>query len=100
MELREFRSISLVGCCVHKLLPKILFNIFILKTVQPSIIGPSQGTFVQNRQIMDGVLIASDLVDSRIRSRKSGVIFKIDLEKPEDHAERSFVVYMIDALWV
>lgn len=49
---------------------------------------------------MDGILIASDLVDSRIRSRKSGVIFKIDLEKPEDHAEWSFVVYMIDALWI
>ena len=45
-DLREYRPISLVGC-VYKVLSKILTNR--LKKVLPSIIGPFQGAFVQNR---------------------------------------------------
>lgn len=39
---------------MYKLLAKILANQ--LKQVLPLIIGPYQGAFVANRQILDGVL--------------------------------------------
>lgn len=57
VELKDFLPISLVGC-VYKLLSKILANR--LKTVLSSIIEqmqPMQGAFVQNRQILDGILM-------------------------------------------
>lgn len=77
VELCDFRSISVVGC-VYKLLAKILPNR--LKVDLPHIISPSQGDFVRNRQILDNVLIANELIDSRKRSKKVGVILKIDME--------------------
>lgn len=38
-----------------------------------------------NNQILDGVLIANELIDSRKKSKEEGVIFKFDLEKAYDH---------------
>ena len=80
MDLKEYRPISLVGC-IYKL-SKILANR--LKKVLSSIIGPYQGAFVHNRQILNGVLIANELIDAKKQSKKLGVIFKIDLEKAYD----------------
>lgn len=44
---------------------------------------------------MDGVLIANELIDSRKRVGKEGVILKIDLENAYDHVEWDFVDYML-----
>lgn len=78
VELRDFRPISLVGC-VYKVLAKVLSNR--LKVALPHIIGTCQGAFVHNRQILDNVLISNELINSRKRSKKGGVIVKIDMEK-------------------
>ena len=80
-ELKDCPPISLVGF-VYKLLSKILENR--LKRVSPFIISPFQGPFVNKRQILDRILNANELIHSRKRSRKEGVIFKIDLEKAYD----------------
>lgn len=42
----------------------------------PVITNLFQGASVKDRQIMDGVLIANELMDSKKRSGKEGVIFK------------------------
>lgn len=91
MELRDFGPISLVGC-IYKLLAKIPTNR--LKSAMLIIIGPFQEAFVEGRQIHDRVLIANKLIDSRKKSKKAGVIFKVDIKKAYDHVERSFVDYM------
>lgn len=67
----------------HKLLSKVSANR--LKHVIPSIISPYQGAFVGNRQILDGILIANELIDSRKWMHKEGVLLKVDLEKAYDH---------------
>lgn len=64
---------------MYKLLAKILANR--LKRILPLIVSPFQGAFVAKRQILDGVLFANELIDSRKRSKIEGVIFKFDLEK-------------------
>ena len=51
------------------------------------IISPHQGAFIHKRQILDSILIANELIDSRKRDNKEGVIIKIDLEKAYDHMD-------------
>lgn len=54
-------------------LSKILANWF--KVVIPLIIGSSQGEAMWNPQILDGVLITNEHIDSRKIPHKEGAIF-------------------------
>ncbi|XP_077228311.1 uncharacterized protein LOC143861253 [Tasmannia lanceolata] len=45
------------------------------------------GACVDSRQILDGVLIANEIIDSVKRSGGSGLIFKIDIEKAFDNID-------------
>ena len=59
-DLKDFRPISLVGC-LYKLLTKVLANR--LKKVMGKVISKFQNAFVEERQIIDVVLIANEVVD-------------------------------------
>ena len=88
-DLRDFRSISLVGS-VYKLLAKALANR--LKLVMGEVISDSQQAFIQRRQILDAVLIASEALDSRLKDNMSGLLFKMDIEKIFDHVNWDFLM--------
>ncbi|XP_026453390.1 uncharacterized protein LOC113354199 [Papaver somniferum] len=66
-QIKDLRPISLIHG-VYKIVSKILAERF--KTVLPTIISQHQTAFVKKRQILDGVLIANELIDSRLRSGK------------------------------
>ena len=56
------------------------------------VIYDSQQAFVQGRQILDVVLIASEALDSRLKDNTSGLLFKMDIEKAFDHVNWDFLM--------
>ncbi|RVW35353.1 Transposon TX1 uncharacterized 149 kDa protein [Vitis vinifera] len=81
-KISDFRPISLITS-LYKIIAKVLSGR--LRGVLHETIHSTQDAFVQERQIMDAVLIANEIVDERRRSWEEGVVFKIDFEKAYDH---------------
>ena len=69
-DLKDFRPISLV-VSLCKLLAKVLTNK--LKRVVGKVRSNSQYTFVSGRQILDTILIANKVIDSRLKNLKGGL---------------------------
>ncbi|XP_028056988.1 uncharacterized protein LOC114260981 [Camellia sinensis] len=79
----NYRPISLVGSS-YKVIAKLLANR--LKAVIPHIISETQSPFLSGRNILDGVLIANEAVDRWKKTKKKGVVLKLDFEKAYDPA--------------
>ncbi|RVW35211.1 putative vesicle-associated membrane protein 726 [Vitis vinifera] len=54
------------------------------------------GAFVEDRQILDVVLIANELVDEKRRSKEEEVLFKIDFENAYDHVDWDFLDHVFE----
>jgi len=59
-KLNDFRPIKLVGC-LYKILSKVLANR--LRLIIGRVVSDTQTSFVKDRQILDGILIANEVVD-------------------------------------
>ncbi|GJW91755.1 hypothetical protein Tco_0169308 [Tanacetum coccineum] len=59
------------------------FILFIPKVID-SIISPEQSDFISSRQILDGPLILSDIIDWYKKCKKKLMLFKVDFEKAFD----------------
>ncbi|PNY14389.1 cysteine-rich receptor-like protein kinase [Trifolium pratense] len=86
--LNDFRPISLVGS-LYKILAKVLANR--LHQVIGSVISESRTAFVKNRQILDGILIANEVVDEARKSKKDLLLFKVDFEKAYDSVDWGYL---------
>ncbi|KAK2433359.1 hypothetical protein QL285_018637 [Trifolium repens] len=86
--LNDFRPISLVGS-LYKILAKVLANR--LRLVVGSVVSEAQTAFVKSRQILDGVLIANEVVDEARRSKKELLLFKVDFEKAYDSVDWKYL---------
>ncbi|GAU35134.1 hypothetical protein TSUD_394590 [Trifolium subterraneum] len=86
--LNDFRPISLVGS-IYKILAKVLANR--LGLVIGSVISESQTVFIRDMQILDGLLIANEVVDEARRSKKELLLFKVDFEKAYDSVDWGYL---------
>lgn len=91
-DIKKYRPISLVRS-IYKLISKVLTKR--LSKVLGEVIGKSQNAFVEGGQILDAVMIASELVDELVGLKKEGILCKIDMEKAYDHVCWDFVDYML-----
>ena len=79
--LNDFCPISLVGS-MYKILAKVLANR--LRSVIGDVISESQSAFIKGRQILDGILVANEIVDKARKYKKELILFKVDFEKAYD----------------
>jgi hypothetical protein len=80
-EFKEYRPISLIHD-IYKIIAKILSSR--LKEVIGSLISDNQTVFIADRQIVDGFMVANEVVYDLKRSQISGLIFKVDFQKVFD----------------
>ncbi|XP_028075237.1 uncharacterized protein LOC114277538 [Camellia sinensis] len=88
LNLNDYRPISLIGS-MYKLLSKVLASR--LKPVLPEVINETQSTFLGGRNILDGVLIANEIMDGWKKAKKKGLLFKLDFEKACDFINWGFL---------
>ncbi|GAU15917.1 hypothetical protein TSUD_41400 [Trifolium subterraneum] len=87
-QLNDFRPISLVGS-LYNILAKVLANQ--LRLVMGSVILDLQTAFVKDRQILDEILIANEVVDEALRAKKELLMFKVDFEKACDSVDWGYL---------
>jgi len=81
LEFKEYRPISLIHG-IYKIIEKILSSR--LKEVIGSLISDNQTAFIADKLIVDGFMVANKVVYDLKRSRRSGLIFKVDFQKAFD----------------
>lgn len=92
INLTEYRPISLVSY-IYKVVAKVLSRR--LRKVLPKLIGEVQTAFLGGRCILDGVLIANEVVDWWKKSKQKGLILKLDFEKTYDSVNWEFLLAMM-----
>lgn len=63
-----------------------------LKVVLPKIIDEKQSDFVVGRNMLDSVLVASEVMDDVKRRKQSYPVFKVDFEKAYDCVRWNFLL--------
>ncbi|XP_058741619.1 uncharacterized protein LOC131614006 [Vicia villosa] len=87
----EFKPICLIGC-LYRLLSKLLAGR--LNKVMGKLVSPTQTTFIEGRQMMDGVVVLNEIADFARRNRRECLILKNDFEKAYDCVSWSYLKYM------
>ncbi|XP_021975210.1 uncharacterized protein LOC110870332 [Helianthus annuus] len=84
----NFRPISLIGV-VNKAISKVLVNR--LKKVVGKLVSEEQTAFLSGRNISDGPLILNEVIAWMKKAKKSGMVFKIDINKAYDSLNWKFL---------
>ncbi|XP_028095305.1 uncharacterized protein LOC114295281 [Camellia sinensis] len=90
--LSDYRPISLIGS-LYRVLAKVLSNR--IKLIVSRIISESQSAFIGGRSILDGVLIANEIVDGWKKNQRKGIVLKLDFEKAYDSINWEFLFSML-----
>ena len=88
-DLEDFKPISLVSG-LYKILAKVLANI--LKKVAGKVVSTTQHAIVEDRQILNAILTANEVIDSRLKSFEIRVICNLYIEKVYNHVNQDFFI--------
>ena len=92
---RDFRPINLIGS-VNKIVAKVLADR--LKEALDKLISASQNACIDERQILDSVLIANECLDSKIKSHIPSIVYKLDIGKGFDHVNWELLLYLSERM--
>jgi len=62
-----------------------------LRKVVGKIVPTAQSAFIKGRQILDGILIANEIIDDAKQAKKDLLLFKVDFEKAYDSVDWSYL---------
>lgn len=91
--LSDFRPFSLIRS-LYKIVAKVLSHR--IKKVMPRVVGEVQSAFLGGRNIMDGVLIANEIVDWWKGSWRKWLILKLDFQKAYDFVSWEWLLSMME----
>eukprot|EP00253_Pinus_taeda_P015416 PITA_15416 len=97
----KFRPISLCNV-IYKLISKVVANR--LKPLLPLLVLPEQTGYVEGRQIMDGIILSNEVINSLKILKKPGMIMKLDLSKAFDklsweYIQHTLLAFGFNATW-
>lgn len=95
--LDNFRPIALCNV-VYKIITKLIVEQ--LKPWLGRLILEEQGGFVAGRQILDGVIIATQTIHSMASSKEKAMFIKLDMAKAYDHAKWAFLFKLLEAFGI
>lgn len=73
----------------YKILTKIMVNR--LKIILPKIISPNQGGFMQERQIMDNIVLVQEVIHTSFKTKGKGMVIKLDMANAFDGVKHDFL---------
>ena len=89
---KDYRPISMVGC-IYKIIAKLMA--LRLQKVMSSLISPLQSSYIEGRQILDGALVASEVVESYKKRGVEAILLKLDFHKAYDSVAWSFLKWIL-----
>ncbi|KAG6413120.1 hypothetical protein SASPL_125821 [Salvia splendens] len=88
IDIKDFQPISIIGS-IYKIIAKNLAKR--IANVLPELISETQSAFVKNRKILDGALIAKEVVWWLKKTRQKAAILKLDFQKAYDTVRWDFL---------
>ncbi|XP_026396934.1 uncharacterized protein LOC113291638 [Papaver somniferum] len=79
---KDFRPLSFISS-FYKIVSKLLDER--IKVLIPGLIFNTQCAFIKNKHILDGIIIANECINSRLRQKKPGILCKIGMGKAFDN---------------
>eukprot|EP00253_Pinus_taeda_P029818 PITA_29818 len=93
-EAQGFRPIALCNV-IYKIIATLVAKR--LKPLLPSIISPEQTGFVEGRQILDGLVVAQEMIHSLNQHKRKGMMIKLDLSKAYDRLNWRYLCAVMEA---
>ncbi|GKB80383.1 putative RNA-directed DNA polymerase, eukaryota, reverse transcriptase zinc-binding domain protein [Tanacetum coccineum] len=93
--IKDYRPISLIGM-QYKFIAKLLANR--LSTVLDKLVSPTQSAFISGRQILDGPLMVSEIIEWYRKRNKRLMIFKVDFEKAFDSVSWTYLDFILSQM--
>eukprot|EP00253_Pinus_taeda_P008792 PITA_08792 len=90
----RFRPISLCNAS-YKILAKLIANM--IKPLLNKLISPTQGGFVEGRNITDNLIQVQEIVHSSKQRKEKGMLVKLDMASTFDRVDRTYICKVLKA---